>query len=231
VLLHGGLGNSGNWGYQIPALVANGYQAVVIDSRGHGRSTTDGRPFSYARMASDVLAVNDELDLGRIAIVGWSDGATIGWFLAKDAPDRIAGLFFFGSNLDMTGVKDPFDPSPLVDRCFARHARDYKALSTTPDNFGAFVQAVSQMMQSEPNFTAEELAAVSVPVAIVYSEHDQFIKRSHAEYLAATIPNARLTVLDGVSHFAPLQRPDSFNSTMLAFLKQVFPPRPTPTAG
>jgi pimeloyl-ACP methyl ester carboxylesterase len=38
ILLHGGLGHNGNWGYQIPALIANGYRAVVIDSRGHGRS-------------------------------------------------------------------------------------------------------------------------------------------------------------------------------------------------
>jgi pimeloyl-ACP methyl ester carboxylesterase len=221
VLLHGGLGNSGNWGYQVPALLASGYQAIVIDSRGHGRSTTDGRPYSYARMASDVRAVIDELHLKRAAIVGWSDGATIGWFVAMDAPDRVAGLFFFGSNLDMSGVKDPFDASVLVDRCFSRHARDYKSLSSTPENFGPFVQAVSLMMQSEPNFAAEELAAMSVPVAIVRSEHDEFIERSHAEYLARTIPNAHLVVLPEVSHFAPLQRPDQFNSAMLAFLGQV----------
>ncbi len=39
ILLHGGLGNSGNWGYQVPALLENGYRPVLIDSRGHGRST------------------------------------------------------------------------------------------------------------------------------------------------------------------------------------------------
>ncbi len=33
ILLHGGLGNSGNWCYQVPALVENGYWAVVIDKR------------------------------------------------------------------------------------------------------------------------------------------------------------------------------------------------------
>src|SRR5579859_7923978 len=33
ILLHGGLGQSGNWGYQVPALVAAGYRVVVIDSR------------------------------------------------------------------------------------------------------------------------------------------------------------------------------------------------------
>jgi pimeloyl-ACP methyl ester carboxylesterase len=220
VLLHGGLGHSGNWGNQVPALVKGGFQAVVIDSRGHGRSTTDDRPYAYSRMASDVRAVLDALLLKRVAIVGWSDGATIGWFLAKDSPERVAGLFFFGSNLDMSGVKDPFEQTPVVDRCFTRHARDYASLSSTPDKFGPFVQAVTQMFQSEPNFTAEELASVSVPVAIVRSENDEFIKRGHAEYLGKTIPNAQFIEILGVSHFAPLQRPDVFNDVMLAFVRR-----------
>lgn len=58
ILLHGGLGHSGNWGYQVPALVKHGYRAVVIDSRGHGRSTRDARPFTYELMASDVSAAH-----------------------------------------------------------------------------------------------------------------------------------------------------------------------------
>src|SRR4051812_24764102 len=53
ILLHGGLGHGGNFGKQIPALVAAGYRAIVIDSRGHGSSTRDDRPYSYALMARD----------------------------------------------------------------------------------------------------------------------------------------------------------------------------------
>src|SRR3712207_6376036 len=88
ILLHGGLGHSGNWGYQVPALVSNGYQAVVIDSRGHGRSTRDARPFRYDLMASDVMAVIDTLGLKKVALVGWSDGAVIALMLASQAPGR-----------------------------------------------------------------------------------------------------------------------------------------------
>ncbi len=65
ILLHGGLGNSGNWGYQVPALTQSGYRAIVIDSRGHGRSTRDARPYSYDLMAGDVLAVMDALHLDK----------------------------------------------------------------------------------------------------------------------------------------------------------------------
>src|SRR5512141_3003781 len=98
ILLHGGLGHSGNWGYQIPALVENGYRAIVIDSRGHGRSTRDEKPYSYELMASDVLAVMDSLNIERPAFVGWSDGACIALILAANHPERVSGVFFFACN-------------------------------------------------------------------------------------------------------------------------------------
>lgn len=77
------------------------------------------------------------------------------------------------------------------------------------------------MMETEPNYSADDLSLISVPVAIVHSEHDEFIKREHAEYLARSIPGAELVNLPGVSHFAPLQRPGQFNAAMLAFLGRV----------
>jgi pimeloyl-ACP methyl ester carboxylesterase len=222
VLLHGGLGHSGNWGYQVPALVGMGCRAVLIDSRGHGRSTRDARPYTYELMASDVLAVMDALHLERAALVGWSDGACIALVLASKKPMRVSGVFFFACNMDPSGAK-PIEPSPVLDRCFSRHQKDYAQLSATPDNFKAFVEAVSLMQKTEPNYSAEDLAAIGVPVVIVQSEDDEFIKREHAEYLARSIPNAEFVMLDGVSHFAPLQRPEQFNTPMLAFVSKVSP--------
>jgi pimeloyl-ACP methyl ester carboxylesterase len=222
VLLHGGLGHSGNWGYQIPALVRSGYRAVVIDSRGHGRSTRDGQPFSYELMGSDVLAVMDALHLRRAGFVGWSDGACTALILAASVPSRIAGVFFFACNMDPSGVK-PFEATPTLNRCFSRHAKDYAQLSATPERFQEFVEAVSLMQKTQPNYSAHDLAKISVPVVIVQSEGDEFIKRGHAEYLAQTIPGAEFILLDGVTHFAPLQRPEKFNAAMLTFVGRVLP--------
>jgi pimeloyl-ACP methyl ester carboxylesterase len=222
VLLHGGLGHSGNWGYQVPALVGSGCRAVLIDSRGHGRSTRDARPYTYELMASDVLAVMDALHLERVALVGWSDGACIALVLAAKTPTRISGVFFFACNMDPSGAKR-IEPNPVLDRCFSRHQKDFAQLSATPDNFKAFVEAVSLMQKTEPNYSAEDLAAIRVPVVIVQSQHDEFIKREHAEYLARSISNAEFVVLNGVSHFAPLQRPEQFNTAMLAFVSRVSP--------
>ncbi len=220
ILLHGGLGNAGNWGYQLPALLGSGYQAVVIDSRGHGRSTRDSsRPYTYELMASDCLAVMDALGLSQAALVGWSDGACVAMVAGLQAPERVAGVFFFACNMDPSGTKE-IEFTPVLQRCMRRHQQDYAALSPTPDEFGEFCDAVGLMMKTEPNYSAADLAKVSVPVAIVQSELDEFIKLEHAEYLADAIPGAELIILEEVSHFAPLQRPEQFNKVMLDFLSR-----------
>ena len=217
ILLHGGLGHSGNWAYQLPALLEKGYRVILIDSRGHGRSTRDDRPFRYELMADDVAAVMDALDLESAPIVGWSDGACIALILAMRAPARVQGVLFFGCNMDPSGTRE-FMATPVIERCFSRHSKDYALLSPTPDGFASLVDAVSLMMKTEPNYSAAQLAAVQTPVTVVHSEHDEFIRPEHAEYLARTIPGAELIRSMGVSHFAPLQRPDYFNSLVLGFL-------------
>jgi pimeloyl-ACP methyl ester carboxylesterase len=171
-------------------------------------------------MASDVLAVMDALQLERAAVVGWSDGACTALIMGAKAPERVAGVFFFGCNMDPSGAKE-FVATPVIERCFARHAKDYAQLSATPDQFGAFVGAVSEMMKTQPNYSADDLAGIRVPVTVVQSEYDEFIKPEHAEYLTRTIPAAELILLLGVSHFAPLQRPEQFNDVIADFLVRV----------
>ena len=221
ILLHGGLGHSGNWGYQLPALVEHGYRAVLIDSRGHGRSTRDEQPYSYELMASDVLAVMDKLQIERAALVGWSDGACTALILADQEPDRVSGVFFFACNMDPSGTIENIAFGPVLGRCFSRHQKDYGHLSPTPDQFEHFTEAVGLMQRTQPNYNAADLARIDTPVAVVQSEFDEFIKREHAEYLARSLPQAEYILLPGVSHFAPLQRPNQFNAALLGFLDKI----------
>ena len=217
ILLHGGLGHSGNWGYQVPALYAHGYRVILIDSRGHGRSTRDLRAYSYELMAADVLAVMDTLRVERAHIVGWSDGACTAMILGDEHPSRVNGVLFFACNMDPSGTK-PFIPSPVIDRCLSRHRKDYAELSATPNDFDQFLAAVGQMQRTQPDYSAEDLSRIHVPVLVIHAEFDEFIRQEHAEYLARTVPHAEFLLLPGVSHFAPLQRPDEFNRAVLRFL-------------
>ena len=105
ILLHGGLANSNYWGNQVPALAAH-YRVIVMDSRGHGRSTRNAEPFGYDLMASDVIGLMDTLKIRKAAIIGWSDGAILGLDIAIHHPERMTKLFAFAANSDPGGVAD-----------------------------------------------------------------------------------------------------------------------------
>ena len=84
--------------------------------------------------------------------------------------------------MDPSGVKK-FQVNPALNRCFARHRKDYAELSVTPEYFDRFVEDVSLMQRTQPNYSAQDLASIRVPVVILQSEYDEFIKREHAEYI------------------------------------------------
>jgi pimeloyl-ACP methyl ester carboxylesterase len=220
IMLHGGMGNAGNWGHQVPALLAAGYRVIAIDSRGHGHSTRDEQPFSYELMAADTRAVMDTLVIARAAFVGWSDGACTALVLAAKTPERVAGLLFFACNVDPTGTL-PFVMTGTIGNCLTRHRTDYEARSPTPDAFDLLGLALQPMQAGQPNYSAADLGAIRVSMTVAQAEQDEFIRREHAEHIAATIPGAAFVLLPGVGHFAPVQRPAVFDAAMLACLARV----------
>jgi len=217
ILVHGGLANSDYWGLQIPVL-ARRYQVIVLDSRGHGRSTRTAAPIGYDAMASDVLALMDTLQVRKAALVGWSDGAIIGLDIAIHHPERLSRLFAFAANSDPSGVKD-VDKSPVFTAYIDRAAHEYQKLSPTPTQFKAFLDTISKMWASEPHFTETELRGIKVPTWIVDADHDEAIRRENTDYMASLIPGAGELILPAVSHFAFLQDPEQFNRAIRHFLE------------
>jgi pimeloyl-ACP methyl ester carboxylesterase len=220
VLLHGGLGNSRDWGNQISQILERGYSVLVIDTRGHGRSSRGNQPFSYELFASDAIVVLDILHIGRAAFVGWSDGACTSLVLARMSPERVKGVFFFACNMDSTGTK-PFHNTPIIERCLQRHRLDYQDLASDAAGLAALMDDLAPMQKDQPNFSRHDLESLRIPVTVVQAEHDEFITAEHARYLANTIPQGHLIGLRGVSHFAPLQRPRDFNRSILDFLSKL----------
>jgi pimeloyl-ACP methyl ester carboxylesterase len=217
IMLHGGLANADYWGNQVPVLAPH-HTVILMDSRGHGRSTRDARPYGYDLMADDVVGLMDVLKLGKADIVGWSDGAVLGLDLAIRYPDRIGSVFAFAANTVPSGVKEGVEKNPTFAAYIERAGREYAAHSATPDEYEAFVAQISKMWADQPNWTDAELKALRNPVLVVDGDHDEAIKREHTEYIAATIPGAGLLILPNVSHFAFLQDPKMFNFAILHFL-------------
>ncbi|MBR0820421.1 alpha/beta fold hydrolase [Bradyrhizobium liaoningense] len=216
ILLHGGLANANYWGHQVRALQRH-YQVIVMDSRGHGRSSRNQEPYGYDLMASDVVALLDHLKIKKAAIVGWSDGAIIGLDIAMKHPVRVSKLFAFAANSDPSGVAD-IASSDVFNTYIARAGDEYKRLSPTPTEYKSFVAEITKMWESQPKWTASDLASIKVPTWIVDGDHDEAIKRENTEFMAANIPGAGLLIQPEVSHFSFLQDPEQFNDDVLHFL-------------
>ena len=219
LLIHGGLANSNYWGHQVRALLKH-YRVVVMDSRGHGRSSRNEQPYGYDLMASDVLALMDHLGIKKAAIVGWSDGAIIGLDIAMHHPERVSRLFAFAANSDPSGVAD-IAKSDVFNAYIERAGEEYKRLSPTPTEYKSFVEQITKMWETQPNWTEADLAAIKVPTWIVDADHDEAIKRENTEFMAAHIPGAGLLIQPNVSHFSFMQDPEQFTNDVLHFLEHV----------
>jgi pimeloyl-ACP methyl ester carboxylesterase len=217
LLIHGGLGHGDVWAAQVADLMQD-HLVIVADSRGHGRSTRSEAPFGYDLMSEDYIALLDFLGIDKVDLVGWSDGGIIGLDIAMTHPERLDRLFAQAANITTDGV----DPSVAEDAVFGAYigmmAEDYVGMSPTPDQFDAFVAQISEMWATQPNWTDEQVAAITVPTVIVAGEYDEAILRPHTEKIAALIPGAELVILPGVSHFAMLQAPAEYTAAVRAFI-------------
>ncbi|CAN5895518.1 hypothetical protein BH20GEM1_BH20GEM1_06830 [soil metagenome] len=219
ILLHGGLGSIVNWRNQIPVLSMN-YKVIAVDSRGHGRSTFTEQRISYALMASDIVALMDYLGIERAHILGWSDGGIIGLHLAIHHSDRLNKVIAFGANYDPSGLRADIAESEKINDFIEKAAKDYQTLSPDPTRWDAFLENIGQMWASEPNFTAQQLGSITIPVLILDGDNDEAIYTEHTREMAGLIPTAKLTLIPGTGHFAMWEKPDEINEVMLEFLTQ-----------
>ncbi|MFC5477513.1 alpha/beta fold hydrolase [Massilia suwonensis] len=91
VLLHGFPDTHVVWRKQIAPLMAAGYRVLAPDLRGYGGSDAPQAVSAYRveDIASDVLAMLDQLGVARARVVGHDWGALVGWLLCMGAPERI----------------------------------------------------------------------------------------------------------------------------------------------
>jgi len=215
IMVHGGLANSNYFGKIIPLLAAEGFHVVAVDSRGHGRSTRSAQPYGYELMASDVVAMMDALHIPKADLVGWSDGGIIGIVMAIHYPQRLNRVFAFGANTVPEGLVPDFDKKGVFADFEKRAGDEYKALSPTPGQYAGFLEQISKMWATQPHITEQQLRAIHTLIVIADGRYDEGIKQSHDRYMASAIPDARLVILPGVSHFAMLQNPPLFARAVL----------------
>jgi pimeloyl-ACP methyl ester carboxylesterase len=219
LLLHGGLGNSGHFGFQLPALVDR-FQVIAIDSRGQGRSTRTSATITYDLMATDVIAVMDHLHIARASVVGWSDGGEIALKLGIKFPERVHRLFVFGANYDASGSKARGSRATTFDRYMQKCKVDYQQVNKTTRGFSALIDALLPLWRTPSGITKDQLRGIQAPVAVADGDHDEIILIEQIREMAQLIPHGKLVIFTDTSHFALWQDPASFNQAMLNFLTE-----------
>ena len=219
LFLHGGFANSNYWSYQVEKL-QSAYRCILMDSRGQGRSTTSSADITYDRMTTDVIALLDYLDIRKVHLIGWSDGAIIGLNIAMRYPGRLSSLFVFGANYVPSGVKD-VSKSPVFMAYLQRTQAEYEAISPVNDYLNLY-NNLTTMWSSSPNWSQEDFMKIDskLPVWIVDGDHEEGLYREQPDTMLSWIPQAGELILPRTSHFAFIQNPTFFTASVARFLAE-----------
>lgn len=208
VLLHGN-GESGQHFKKIVPLLADKYKVVTIDSRGHGKSDFGGNQLSLGTMAVDLVNVIEELKLGKVNIVGFSDGANITMLTAIKNSDVVKKAIFVGGNYNFWGLK-PFTGLLIAVGYF------FSVAGAFFDSRNKFNKEYFSLMLKEPALKKNTLKYIKAPILVVNGNKDM-IKISHAKTMADTIPNGKLKIVNG-DHFWIYRNPQEASSIIKEFI-------------
>jgi pimeloyl-ACP methyl ester carboxylesterase len=234
VLLHGWTLDLEMWEPQVAALRAS-FRVVRLDRRGFGLST--GHP-ALEHDVADLGALCRHLGLGRVALVGMSQGARAALAFAAAEPASVSCLVLDGPP-DVDAGATAEDDVPLarfrvlaqtqgIDafrREWATHplaqlrthdAGAHRLLKSLLDRYpGA---DLLQASASDAARTPVRPESVAVPVLLVTGAHDLASRTRAAQTLAERLPHAEHAVIPGAGHLPSLDNPDTYNSLVGAYL-------------
>ena len=204
-------------------LQGAGRRVIALDNRGHGRSSKLYDPADYhtAKMAGDVHALLDHLNLPWADVMGYSMGARIAAFLAFEHPGRVHSMVLGGLGmhlidgvglpesiaeaLEAPSLADVTDPQGRMFRAFADQTRsDRRALA-------ACIRGSRQVL------TREQAGSIGTPTLVAVGTKDPIA--GSAETLAAVMPNARALPIPGRDHMLAVGD-KAFKAGVLAFLEE-----------
>lgn len=224
-LLHGGLGHSGWFEALRNHLVDGGYQAVLVDTRGMGRSALGDISLSYAAQEEDAHAVLDALGIESCPVIGFSDGGIEGYRMAARPNTRVSKLVTIGARWSAEngrGMWDTFDTwnrELLGSSDFSFIVEDYDRLNPDGDFDRMVTQAAAMWKDSgEDGHPEARIGEITIPVLVTVGDSDPFLSVADANAARGQMENATLLVVPGATHAAYQERPDVFLPALDAFL-------------
>ena len=252
VLLHGFPDSGRLWRHQVPALAGAGFQVIVPDLRGYGRSGKPGavEAYSLRLLAGDVMAILADLEITRAHVVGHDWGASLAWGLASLAPGRVDRLVTLSVGHPATirrtrqqrekswymllfqfaGIAERWltDDDWANFRNWAEHPDAGQVIAELEAN-GSLTPGLNWYRANVPPESwvrpPVALPAVQAPTMGVWSTGDFALTEIQMTDSAENVAGPwRYERLDGPGHWMQLDAPDEVNALLLDFL-------PHPVAG
>jgi pimeloyl-ACP methyl ester carboxylesterase len=203
LLLHGGTGIGADWALVFTAGDPAGYDLIVPDLRGHGRSTNPSRAFTFRQAALDMFALLDHLGVKRVKAIGLSMGAKTLLHMATQQPDRVEAMVLVSAT--------PYFPSTaraamaqLSVEAFseADWAGHRKRHIHGDDQIRMLFEQMRGLKDSYDDmaFTPPLLATIIARTLIVHGDRDPLYPVELALEMYRAIPSSALWVVPNAGH-------------------------------
>jgi pyruvate dehydrogenase E2 component (dihydrolipoamide acetyltransferase) len=227
LLLHGFGADLNTWMFTEPAL-AEGRQVIALDLPGHGGSSKRLDRADAESLASIVEDALNALGIQRLHLVGHSMGGAIAVSFALRQPERAATLTLISSASLGPEINAAFidgfvraarrreaiealkllvhDPA-LVSRTMVEDVLRYKRLDGVPEALTAFAEEWFPGGRQRVALDAA-VAALKLPVQIIWGRDDCIIPVAHAEGLASRVP---VHILEQTGHLPHMEKAGEVN--------------------
>lgn len=233
------------WDRQVPELGKH-WRVLRFDMPGHG-----GAPAypvdSVGELAARLLATLDGIGVQRFGFAGCALGGAIGAELALRHPHRVASLALIATS-PRFGTADEFRQRGVIVRTngldpIARSSperwftpgfaaaqpaiTDWAVQMVRTTDPGCYIAACEALAAFD---IRQELASIGVPTLVLVGSEDQVTGQAEARTLVAGIPDARLAVVPGASHLAPVEQPAAVTDLLLRHFTSAWQAAPDVTA-
>lgn len=238
LLIHGLGSCTQDWKQQV-VFFSQYFQVITFDLRGHGQSGKPSGPYSISLFAEDTAELLKTLDITRAHVVGISLGGMIAFQLAVNHPELVNSLVIVNSGPAVPA--DTFKQRiPLYLRLVMIHLLGLrkmaeklgKHLFPKPEQAQLRQDFVERLAQNNKHTylaalkaifagwsVADQLGDIQCPTLVLAAAQD-YTPVALKEAYAAAIPKAELVVIPDARHALPLERPETFNETLAAFLSR-----------